>query len=129
MRRTLWIGLVLLLSALGMEAQTVPTQAVFNWSYTFNTAYPVPCTATVTTNCIQNFLLTQGGTTVATIPATTATAYGYTLTTLPAAGTYTYTLVAIGAYQGGTIPSSPLMVSLQIPSTVAAPNTFTVVLH
>jgi hypothetical protein len=110
-------------------AQAPPTQATFNWSYSFNTAYPVPCSATVITNCVQNFLLTQGTTTVGTIPATTATSYSFNLTTLPAPGTYTYSLVAVGAFQGGTIASAPATVSLQVPNSVTSPSSFTVVLH
>jgi len=106
-----------------------PTSAQFAWTYAFNSAYPVACTASVTTNCVQSFILSQGGTTVATVPATSATSYTYKLTTLPAPGTYTYTLVAVGAFQGGTIQSLPVTVSLQVPGQPVAPSGFTVVLQ
>jgi hypothetical protein len=127
--KALLLSLSLLAFPALAQAQTAPTQATFNWSYTFNTAYPVPCSATVTVNCVANFLLTQGTTTVATVPTTTATAYSFNLTTLPAPGTYTYSLVAVGAFQGGTIASAPVTVSLQVPATVAPAASFTVVLH
>jgi hypothetical protein len=121
--------LALSLLSLSALAQAPPTSAVFNWGYTYNPSYPVPCSTTVTTNCVQNFLLTQGTTTITTVPATSALSYSFTLNTLPAPGTYTYSLVAVGAFQGGTVSSAPVTVSLQVPSTVAPANSFTVVLH
>jgi hypothetical protein len=117
-----------LLSASTLFAQS-PSSALFKWGYTYSSAYPVACSATVTANCIQSFILTQGDTVVATIPATSAASYNYTLNSLPTPGTYTYSLVAVGAYQGGTINSLPATVSLQVPGQPSTPGTFTVVLQ
>lgn len=122
------LAILLVLLAAPMFAQA-PSTAVFSWGYTYNAAYSVPCSTSVTTNCVQNFVLSQGGAIIATIPASTASSYSYNLTTLPAPGTYTYSLVAVGAYQGGTIQSAPLTVSLQYPSSVPAPSGLSVVLH
>jgi hypothetical protein len=118
----------LMLASISVFGQS-PTSAHFNWTYSYNAAYPVPCDSAVTNNCIESFVLTQGGVTVATIHATTATNYSYVLSPLPAPGTYTYTLVAVGAYQGGTIQSAPVTVSLQVPAQPDAPGSFTVVLQ
>lgn len=106
-----------------------PSTATFNWTYSYASPYSAACSSTVTTNCIQSFVLTQGTTTVATVTATSATSYTYVLTTLPAPGTYTYSLIAVGAYQGGTINSLPTTVSLQVPGVPGSPNSFTVVIH
>lgn len=116
------VGLVL-----SAHAQN-PSTVAFNWGYTFTSAYPV-CTSTVTTNCIQSFQLSEGSTVLATVPATSSTSYTYTLATLPTAGTHTYSLVATGVYQGGSINSLPAMVSLQVPGTPSTPSSFTVVLR
>lgn len=128
MKRVL-AALALALASCIPAAAQAPTRADFNWGYTYTASYPVACTATVTVNCIQNFTLSEGSTVIATVPATSATTYFYTLSTLPSVGSHTYTLIAIGAYQGGTINSLPATVSLQVPGAPATPATFTVVLH
>lgn len=119
--------LPLFLLAIAAQAQS-PSTVTFNWNYAYTEAYPA-CTQTVTTDCIKSFTLSEGSTSVATIPATAATSYSYTLPSLPSVGTHTYTLVATAAYQGGTINSLPATVSLQVPGVPATPGSFTVVLH
>jgi hypothetical protein len=114
---------------LAISPTQLPTTATFTWSYAFSPAYGTGCSATVATNCIQSFLIKQGDTLIATVPATIATSYSYVLTTLPPAGSYTYSLSAVGIYQGGSAISTPVMVSLQVPGQPNAPTSFTVVLQ
>lgn len=101
------------------------SKVLFTWDYNFGS--DVPCSATVTTNCISGYRLQEGGTVVTVVSATTATTYTYTLAPLPSSGNHTYTLVATKVLQGGsTIDSAPVTGSLQVPNAPNAPTTFTV---
>lgn len=105
--------------------QTNISKVLFSWDYNFGS--DVPCSATVTANCIISYRLQEGSTVITTVPATTLTSYTYTLAPLPPSGNHTYTLVATKVLQGGsTIDSAPATGSLQVPNAPNAPTTFTV---
>jgi hypothetical protein len=121
-------ALILAVFCIGLQAQT-PVGINFTWTYAYTAPYAVACSSTVTTNCIQSFVLSQvGGATIQTIPATSATSYNYLLTTLPAPGNYTYSLVAVGSYQGGAINSVPATFSITVPGVPSGPASFTATL-
>jgi hypothetical protein len=101
------------------------SKVLFTWDYNFGA--DVACTVSLTTNCISGYRLQEGSTVIATIPATSATNYTYTLAPLPSSGNHTYTLVATKVLQGGsTIDSAPATGSLQVPNTPNSPTTFSV---
>lgn len=122
MKRTL--ALLLLLVAIPFAHAANPTKITFSWSDAFS-AVPA-CTATVTNNCISGFLLTEPVTgfsaTITAVAGTSSTAFGYTLTPLPPAGTYTYSLVAQETTTGGVIVSAPATVSITVPGIPDTPK-------
>lgn len=102
-----------------------PTKFVFTWGYTPNTV-PI-CTSTVTTACVNQFIITEPTTGISiTIPAVAGTSSYTASTPLPAAGTYTYSLVASETLGGSTaIPSPAVTVSLQSPGAPGPADHFT----
>lgn len=117
------IFLFLFLASSMLHAQAVH-EITFTWSYSYT---PIPvCSTTVMSNCISSYVLTEGNNTLAQVQATSATSYTYNLAPLPAAGTHTYTLVAVELLTGtSTLNSAPATVSLQVPQTPAVPANFT----
>jgi hypothetical protein len=118
--------LVCLFSLVGIANAANPTKIVFAWTYTPDANFPI-CTTTITTQCVNSFVLTEPTTSLTqSIPAVSGTSsYGFTLTSLPAPGTYTYTLVASAITSGGTVTSVPVTVQVQLLGQPASATSFT----
>lgn len=110
----------------GVAFGTPVNQITFTWNYSY--AQDPVCTATITVNCISSFVLTDvtlaTPQTIATIPATSATAYSYVQTPLPPAMNHNYTLVAVKTLSTGTIVSTPATVTVNVPTAPAPANGF-----
>lgn len=108
-----------------------PTKITFTWSDPF--ASVPACSATVTTNCVSSFILTepvQGfSKTIDATGGTSSTIFTYTQTPLPPAGTYTYSIVAVEVYSGGTITSGPATAIVIVPKSPDTPVPFTGILQ
>ena len=117
------------------QANTAPHEITIPFTYTPNSSFPI-CTATITTNCVSGFQITEfnnatPGTVnnIATVPATSATSYTYNQTPLPPPGTYTITIVANAVYNGGIWQSTPATTGVTVPNGPAAVVVLTVTIQ
>mgnify|MGYP001545100671 FL=1 len=122
-----WIKLLLVLSLATAAYAAQPTQVYLTWTESFNTV-PV-CSTSVTTNCVSGFQVTEPVTGLsAFVPSTggtNTTVFSYSQTPLPAGGSYTYTVVAVEIYSGGTITSGPATVVVAVPKSPDVPTSLT----
>lgn len=131
MKKKLLYLLLLLMSVGATSYAAAPTKIVFTWTDNFTNVQA--CTATVTTSCIQSFTLTESTTgfsqSITALNGTPSTTFTYTQTTLPAAGTYTYSIVAVEVYSGGTMTSGPATATVVVPKSADTPGTFSAILQ
>lgn len=118
MRRVL-LAVVIVLGLTGCPSNTPPPvpPPSFSWTGTGNPSFPA-CSTVVTTNCLVSFTLTDVSIPSAPVIVSnniSISSLSYVMSTLPALGTHSYTLVVVGKDAvGHSITSSPASTSIII---------------